>query len=97
LVATASDLIGRCDFDLGGLNLASIVLPFIATIRNLLGHGLYVDCCLLSPPWLQSSTNDPFSCRDLDPGGLSLAFLTSACNPLGHSPHVGCRLASPPF
>ncbi len=94
LVATVSDLIGCCDFDLGGLN--------IATIRNLLGHGLYVDCCLLSPPWLQSSADDPFSCGDLDLGGLSLAFLvlaflTSVCNPLGHSPHVGCCLASPPF
>jgi hypothetical protein len=102
LVAIANDLLGCCDLNLGGLNLASLVLPSIATICNLLGRGLYVDCCLLSPPWLQSSANDPFGHRDLDLGGFSLAFLvlaflTSACNPLGHSPHVGHHLVSPPF
>ncbi len=92
MVIVASDLPSCCDLDLGGLSLASL-----ATIHNLLGHGLHVDRCLLFPPsWLQSFANDPLGCCDLDLGGLSLAFLAVACDPPSCSPHVDCHFPFPP-
>jgi len=48
LVTIVNDPIGHCDFDLGGLNLASLVLAFLASTCNPLGHNLHVSSSIAS-------------------------------------------------
>jgi hypothetical protein len=57
LVIAANDLPSRHDFDLGGSNLAYLVLTSLAAAHNLLNYDLHVDHHFLSPPsWLQLLT-----------------------------------------
>ncbi len=54
MVGATSDLHNHCDFNLGGLHLASLVLIIVS---DLLGHSPHVDRHLPSPPfWLQLLT-----------------------------------------